>query len=205
MPNNDKIRLFSIELGPGVVAMASPVRAVFWLNSAMWGRCKKTWADFVELRMTGFKESLLRKWPQLFRVMKGSMTKARQQNKEDRNSHTSVAWKLVTSGSSRKVEEGLCQGLDIKGGWTSSAKGMLQTEHYRELQRLPKPFRPVSDVSHSHESHGTEQTIGDYTALGSGFRRTAVWIMFLSILQVKHMISRSQIQQTNACLLSWYF
>lgn len=51
-------------------------------------------------------------------------------------------------------------------------------------------------------SGDTKQTIGDYTALGSGFRRTIVWIMLLSFLQVKHLISRRQIQQTNACLLS---
>jgi len=36
----------------------------------------------------------------------------------------------------------------------------------------------------------TEQTVDDCTVLGSGFRKTEVWIMFLSVLLVKHLISR---------------
>jgi len=64
------------------------------------------------------------------------MTKARQYNKENRNSLKGVIWNLVTSGSSRKVVEGLCQGLGIKAGYRISAKGMLWREHYGELRSL---------------------------------------------------------------------
>lgn len=77
-PNYAKIGCFSIGLVSRMLDMTSSMRAVFWLSSVMWGRCNKRWAWFFELRMTGFKYCLMRKRPQIFRAIKGCMTKARQ-------------------------------------------------------------------------------------------------------------------------------